>query len=416
LVDGRCDWKRIAAAVADRRFVLFLVIAGATAREAAAESQPSVSQPSGHAERSDDSRMVRVAFQQDGRRSLEVVGKVLVRAADGGILLVGRDGRLWTVLPRQLLREEPTRQPFRPLTRDELGRQLKRDLQRQFPDRPFQVRLTRHHVVCSNAGSNYTRWCAALFERLYEAFRTHWRTRALRLAEPEFPLPAIILANRQQFARFAADVGAEAGTVQGYYSIPTNRMVLCDLTGDSELTSNRATADIARQLARTPGNVATIIHEATHQIAFNCGMHTRFADNPLWLTEGMAMYFETPDLRSRSGWRTIGQPNPFRLPRFLEFAARRRGSDSLRTLIATDDRFRSPETAEDAYAEAWALTFFLIKQRRRQYVRYLACVAAKPRLVADSPEQRVKDFQRQFGSDWQRLDRDFLEFVRRLRP
>ena len=53
-----------------------------------------------------------------------------------------------------------------------------------------------------------------------------------------------------------------------------------------------------------PGVTVTVIHEATHQIAFNCGLHTRYADNPLWLTEGMALYFETPDLRSRSGWRT----------------------------------------------------------------------------------------------------------------
>ena len=45
--------------------------------------------------------------------------------------------------------------------------------------------------------------------------------------------------------------------------------------------------------------MATIVHEATHQIAFNCGMQQRYADIPLWLCEGMAVYFEAPDLASK---------------------------------------------------------------------------------------------------------------------
>jgi len=37
--------------------------------------------------------------------------------------------------------------------------------------------------------------------------------------------------------------------------------------------------------------VSTIVHEATHQIAFNCGLHTRLSDCPVWFSEGIAMYF-----------------------------------------------------------------------------------------------------------------------------
>ena len=36
----------------------------------------------------------------------------------------------------------------------------------------------------------------------------------------------------------------------------------------------------------------TIIHEATHQTAYNVGVHARFADQPRWLVEGLAMMFE----------------------------------------------------------------------------------------------------------------------------
>src|SRR5207253_9543744 len=94
-------------------------------------------------------------------------------------------------------------------------------------------------------------------------------------------------------------------------------------------------AEINERLSAVPYNIATVIHEATHQIAFNSGMHTRYADNPLWLAEGMAMYFETPDLSSKSGWKTAGAVNDLRLGQFQEFAAQRRARDSLATLISS---------------------------------------------------------------------------------
>ena len=41
-------------------------------------------------------------------------------------------------------------------------------------------------------------------------------------------------------------------------------------------------------------NEATIIHEATHQMAFNTGVHNRFAPTPVWLAEGLGTMFEAP--------------------------------------------------------------------------------------------------------------------------
>ena len=88
--------------------------------------------------------------------------------------------------------------------------------------------------------------------------------------------------------------------------------------------------------------VATIIHEATHQIAFNCGLQTRFADIPLWVSEGIAVYFETPDLTNSKGWKEIGAVNRPRLDRFREYLTRR-PADSLSTLISDDTRLRDSE-------------------------------------------------------------------------
>eukprot|EP01048_Picozoa_sp_COSAG05_P041650 COSAG05_NODE_22040_length_267_cov_0.928571_1_plen_67_part_10 len=65
------------------------------------------------------------------------------------------------------------------------------------------------------------------------------------------------------------------------------------------------------------------------------------------------MFFEAPDFRSKIGWRVPGKVFELRLNRFRKYLANRPG-DSLRTLLATDDRLRAPDSVDDAYAEAWA--------------------------------------------------------------
>jgi hypothetical protein len=158
-------------------------------------------------------------------------------------------------------------------------------------------------------------------------------------------------------------------------------------------------------------NVATMVHEATHQIAFNCGLQTRYADIPLWVSEGIAVYFETPDLSSSRGWRNIGGVNHARLQRFRSFLARR-PRDSLSTLIVDDARFRDGQRALDAYAEAWALHYFLIRQRSKEYHSYMQTLAQKKPFLWDKPEERLSEFRHAFGDDLAALDAEFLRFMK----
>ena len=138
--------------------------------------------------------------------------------------------------------------------------------------------------------------------------------------------------------------------------------------------------------------VATIVHEATHQIAFNCGLQTRLSDIPLWLCEGMAVYFEAPDLTSSRGWRGIGRVNYPRLTTFRRNLPNWR-RDSLVTLLADNQRFRNPSTAVAAYADAWALNYYLIKYRPKQYAAYLEMLAEKPPLDGRRPRHPPRRIQ-----------------------
>ncbi|MBS0267066.1 MAG: DUF1570 domain-containing protein [Planctomycetes bacterium] len=340
----------------------------------------------------------------------DVLGKVLTEAEDGGLLVIGQDGRLWTIDKPQLAARDSTGETFTPLTSAALGKQLKTEL-----GAGFDVLTTRHYVICTSARRKYAQWCGALFERLYTSFHNHWKQRGMKLAEPEFPLIALVFASEKEFARFATqDAGADAATAKGYFSIATNRMVLYDLTAAD--ASPIGDADIDKQVAAIPYNIATIVHEATHQIAFNSGLHTRFADNPLWLVEGMAMYFETPDLSNKSGWKTAGAVNTERLGQFRDFlSSGRRRPDSLKTLIMSDARFNDSEQSADAYAEAWVLSYFLIRTKKEAYVKYLNTLAAKPPLVADSPEERFAEFRAAFGDDLNQLERAMLKSLGKLK-
>jgi len=352
-----------------------------------------------------------VSWRDEKQEAHEAAGRVLLEAADGGLLFAGTDGRLWRIGQPELTSRKDAGEPFRALSPATLGKRLQEELGAR-----FDLVVTKHYVIVTSANRPYAQWCGALFERLYASFHNYWRQRGLKLSEPEFPLVAIVLSNEKEFAAFATkDVGEDAADAKGYFAIESNRMVLYDLTAGKDGRPADTAGEINSRLEAVPYNIATVIHETTHQIAFNSGMHTRLADNPLWLVEGMAMYFETPDLSSKSGWKTVGALNDLRLGQFIEFASKRRAPNSLETLVSSDARFTNAETMGDAYAEAWALNHFLVRAKKEAYVKYLTALAAKPRLVYDKPETRLAEFRSSFGEDLTRLDAEMLKHIKRLK-
>ena len=355
-----------------------------------------------------------VVFERDGRQ-VEIAGQLLVSAEDGGLLVMARDGVLWAVQPEELVKHTADETPFEPWSAEELSRRLLAEL----PD-GFNVHATTHYLICYNTSRPYAQWCGSLFERLYMGFTNYWSRRGFDLLQPRFPLVAIVFSDRRSYVDFSqAEVGEAVKSIIGYFSLTTNRMVMYDLTGLESLGigggRGGTSAQINRILAQPDAarTVATVVHEATHQIAFNCGLHTRYSDCPLWFSEGIAIYFETPDLRSAKGWRGIGEINRPRLAQFRDYL-RRRPPDSLATLVADDKRFQDTRQGLDAYAEAWALTYFLLNRYRPQYLAYLERLSEKKPMLYDDAEARLAEFQEAFG-DLQKLDAEFVRFMMRMR-
>jgi hypothetical protein len=338
-----------------------------------------------------------------------VEGRLRIQAADGGLLVEDRQGGLWPITASQSPVTETIAPQYAPMAAEELTAALKSEF-----GEGFEVYATPHYLVCTNAGRGYGEWCGRLFERLHIGFQRFWKRRIPDLEAPTRPLVAIAFATQKEFQAFQlADAGGQVGAAQGYYSARTNRMVLFNQSGEAGLGQVLDVTQIQRQALRSPAAIATVIHEAVHQLSFNIGLQTRYADNPIWFSEGLAMYFETPDLEAKAGWRTIGKLNTARLDKYRSLTRER--PLEVRLLIATDDRFRDPTTAVDAYAEAWALHYYLVETQKEKYDNYLKSLGKKPPLRWDTPDQRVTDFEAAFGSTAE-VERALVKYMARRSP
>lgn len=353
-----------------------------------------------------------VTLQQAGKTT-EIPGRVEVEAEDGGVLLLGLDGVLWPIPKEELAGRRKDDKPFAPLAREALTRKVLAEL-----PTGFKLHQTKNYLICYNTSAAYAQWVGALYERLFAGFYNYWTRRGITLHEPQFPLVAFVFDSRDSYARFSqAELGEGVRSIIGYYSLRSNRMIMYDLTGADELRGagpKVPTAALINHLLSQPAAermVATIVHEATHQLAFNSGLQVRFADVPFWVSEGVAIYFESPDLESSKGWRKIGAVNRVNLINFHK-ALRTRPAGAFETLLSEDKQFRDPATAADAYAEAWALNYFLLQTKADAYVKYIQALAEQTPLVTVTPAERIAQFKQFFGDDLTALEAEFLRYLR----
>jgi hypothetical protein len=220
--------------------------------------------------------------------------------------------------------------------------------------------------------------------------------RGFQPQEPPYPLVAIVFSTEAELYAYAKSQGESIPpNWLGYYCDGSNRIALYDFRtrgGDWSMSA------------------ATIIHEATHQTAYNVGIHTRFAGTPRWLSEGLAMMFEARGVYDHQLSDTReDRLNEDRLHVFKRFAAGTRPSGFMTDLIASDETFRRDEG--NSYAEAWALTFFLAETRPREYAEYLRRTADREMFTDYTPAERLADFQDIFHKDLKWLEAQFLKYM-----
>jgi hypothetical protein len=311
--------------------------------------------------------------------------------SDTGIVLLTRDGALVGLDPKHVSKQRKTTAAFESYS----ATAMRSRLSREFGEK-FEVGAAGKFLVVHPRGHGQ-QW-ARRFDELYRSFRHYFSVRGFELDDPEFPLVAVVLPTRGEYDAYRQKDNVSASTV-GYYSPSSNRVVLYDVSeGADEKAWHK--------------NAATIIHEATHQAAFNVGIHNRLRATPRWVVEGLGTMFEAEGVwDSRNHPRQSERINKDLLARFKEYLPRR-DDDALAQMVASDRVFKTDPAA--AYAQAWALTFFLVETRARDYAKYLKLTVGED--FQPYPEsQRVADFTKVFGNNLKHLDAQFVRFIEGLK-
>ena len=323
---------------------------------------------------------------------------------EGTTALILPDGQLG--IPNMLV---PTNEPFQPFTAEELLARLQKG-----PLGDFQVHQTAHYLIFYQSSRAFAeasgRWLEDLYRRLLDAFRKH----EMAVHDTEFPLVAVIYRTERDF-RASKRVDPE---VQAVYEIGTNRIYFYET---SEHDENAPELSALRK-------PQTVVHEGTHQVLQNIGVHPRLSAWPIWLVEGLAEYCSTPASSRKGGkptWDGLGMING------LHMATIRELEDPLSVAIRGDDAqskalvrepgkplveclVRKTHLTPTEYALAWAMTHYLAFKRQDDFVAYLKAMSQIPPLEPRTPEDHLAEFRKAFGSDLVKIDKTIDRYLKNL--
>ncbi len=254
----------------------------------------------------------------------------------------------------------------------------------------YETATVGPYVLCALKGHS-DRW-KERFRVLLAGYRRYFETRGWQLRNPDFPLCVIILPSKADFEKYCQQqLNKTIPNLMGYYFPKNNRCVLFEVNSPGAPTDWSETE-------------RTIVHEAVHQLAYNTGIHERIADNPQWVVEGLATMFEEPTVFDpRYGSRAVEARINMQQLLMLKgmMADSSRFESRLTQLVSSNKSFQ--QNAQEAYALAWGLTFYLSERMPIQYGTYLQKMAKLNKLQTYDESLRYQDFQRVMESDTRML-------------
>lgn len=294
------------------------------------------------------------------------------------------DGRYDLVVMTEVTSFRPLSGGFRPESSNKLAETLKRQ-----QGRDWEVAVDGPFVVVADRGRS--RSLARDLKSAYAELVSYFRVRGMPLSSPLYPLVVQVCRDRDEFVRISREDGVtNTSLMRGYYSRLSNRILMYEREDDF---------------------VGTLTHELVHQTAFNCGLHERLADVPTWVSEGLATSLESPD--ARNGATVDGardRLNPSRHRWFLE-APRQAGW--LKRMLECESGFQSRPL--DAYAQAWAVTFYLLERRPIDYRKYLGDLSQIGSFRdPPTPAERLDLFSNRISSRLDLLEVEVERFQREL--
>jgi hypothetical protein len=301
----------------------------------------------------------------------------------------------------------------------------------------FLEHETARFIVLSDADPRWTREQAQRLERTHHQFLRFAQRLGLAPEPLREKLVCVLFDDRAEYQRFATQHdGVEDPWIAGYYNPASDRSVfyrgdsnpsvvrarakleamradLADIHQDALDAENAGAVVHARELqryrrefemhVRSEGrrvdafadqiSIATVVHEAVHQLMFRTGLQSARRQWPVWISEGIATAFETDDTRGAFG------PDHEYVPRRDAFEVLLRDDRllDLRELVGWD---AIPADGDDlvhrAYHQSYALVRWMSRFKRRELRTYLELLLAEPPHTV-SATRHVELFEEAFG-------------------
>jgi hypothetical protein len=285
---------------------------------------------------------------------------------------------------------------------------------------------SKHFMAITNAADEYTEERLGNCETIHALFFEHFRNKGFTVREPATKMMVAVFDTQEGFEAY---LGTRMSTsVTGIYHRVSNRLVVYDYASNRSLkamrkaaqqeagqvagvlTRQRVLGSVNRQVRerRDDANVATIMHEVSHQLSFNCGLLNREGDVAFWLAEGLATYCEST---ANGAWQGIGEPNPMRASGLVAVASGKAPFLTIPELVAGDawlHQATSTEAVLQGYAQSWALFRFLMEERPQQLRQYLSLIYNRR-----TPDHRLTDFGECFG-DIGKLEARYRAYIRQV--
>lgn len=306
----------------------------------------------------------------------------------------------------------------------------------------FRIYRTDHFLIASDANEAVVNPLGDRLETTYQAVVRFCEGIKFPIHPPDKPLPVLIFNRHSDFERYASSVGFSDPAAPGFYHPRNNTVAFCnllDLPQLREISQRIEQADAQRDSATPPERIRewrsqrdssvetfnrlVIQHEAAHQVLFNTGVLSREADNPDWLVEGLACQFEVPSpdsvnqLRLADFREALGvKPDAVNIDEAGLRAARPDGRFLSLADFVADDEFNAADENKRTcrYAQAWALVDCLHRTRGDALAAYLRRLAGRPPNERSDRQQRIADFESEFGRLDLAFEQAWIRFVLKL--
>lgn len=336
-----------------------------------------------------------ITVVDDARQEVTIEARWIAEGKQA-VALERRDGR-WEVVPSDQIKQRTPKDGPEPLSAAELEQRLQQEFSGRLVSQvesPFVLAMIAAQPIEGNPRETGRRRqqlkrAMKFLQGMQKGVREFAADAEIELHEPLFPLVVLIFEHDEEFNRQVTvetqGDGLAAKSIASYYSLLSNRLNL---------------------RVRECRTFATPLHEAIHQQAHNRGVLKRLAPVPAWFNEGLATGFEGDGERLKSGPKAFNR-------KYASIAVNSR-KINWADIVREDAGFRGDILAGEAYAQAWALHWWLYTRHRPEYRRLLQHYSQLEPLTEMAAQERMETFQSIVGHSPEELQDDFLAEARRL--